>query len=108
MEIHLPEKRYYSIGEVAKAFNVNPSKIRFWEKEFDSLSPKKNAKGTRKYSQQDIDNLHLIYNLVEERGYTLEGARNKLKENKNIFSTFEIIQRLEHVKKELLLIKKEL
>lgn len=109
MEINLPEKRYYTIGEVAQAFNVNTSKIRFWEKEFDILSPKKNAKGTRKYSAEDVKIFHLIYNLVEEKGYTLEGARTKLKENnKTILSNFEIIQKLQNIKNILLQIKNEL
>ncbi|MDE0599721.1 MAG: MerR family transcriptional regulator, partial [Dokdonia donghaensis] len=61
MHIDLPEKRYYSIGEVAKAFDVNASLLRFWEKEFDVLQPKKNARGTRKFTPSDIKNLELIY-----------------------------------------------
>ena len=71
----LPDKRYYSIGEVAKAFEVNTSLIRFWETTFDILKPKKNAKGNRKFTPQDIKNLQLIYYLVKEKGYTLEGAK---------------------------------
>ena len=67
MQVDLPEKLYYGIGEVAKAFNVNTSLIRFWEKEFDVLKPKKNAKGNRKFTPQDIKNLQLIYHLVKER-----------------------------------------
>ena len=82
MHIDLPEKRYYGIGEVAKAFGVNTSLIRFWEKEFDVLQPKKNAKGNRKFTPQDIQNLQLIYHLVKERGFTLEGAKIHLKEEK--------------------------
>ena len=62
MHIDLPEKRYYSIGEVAKAFGVNTSLIRFWEKEFDALKPKKNAKGNRKFTPEDIKNLKFITN----------------------------------------------
>ena len=85
------KKRYYSIGELAKSFNVNPSKIRFWEKEFDILSPKKSQKGTRRYSEKDIEIFRLIYHLVEEQGYTLEGAKTKIKEKpKKILSTIEI------------------
>ncbi len=82
MHIDLPEKLYYSIGEVAVAFSVNTSLIRFWEKEFDVLQPKKNAKGNRKFTPKDIKNLELIYHLVKERGFTLEGAKTHLKENK--------------------------
>ena len=82
MHINLTEKRYYSIGEVAKAFDVNASLIRFWEKEFDVLQPKKNAKGNRKFTPDDINNLKFIYHLVKERGFTLEGAKTHLKEEK--------------------------
>jgi|TARA_R100000479_G_scaffold21607_1_gene8275 DNA-binding transcriptional MerR regulator len=109
MHIDLPEKRYYSIGEVAEAFNVNTSLIRFWEKEFDALKPKKNAKGNRKFTQEDIKNLEFIYHLVKERGFTLEGAKTHLKENKQkTLSRFEIIRKLETVKAELLKIKDQL
>ncbi|GGH40523.1 transcriptional regulator [Mangrovimonas yunxiaonensis] len=109
MHIELPEKRYYSIGEVAKAFNVNPSLIRFWEKEFDVLKPKKNAKGNRKFSQDDIKNLKFIYHLVKERGFTLEGAKTHLKEEKKkSLSNFEIISKLESIKAQLIKIKEQL
>lgn len=109
MHIDLPEKRYYSIGEVAKAFDVNTSLIRFWEKEFDVLQPKKNAKGNRKFTPKDVENLQLIYHLVKERGFTLEGAKTHLKENKQkALSTFDIIQKLERVKAELIKIKDQL
>ncbi len=109
MYIDLPEKRYYKIGEVAKAFNVNTSHIRFWEKEFDIIRPKKNAKGNRLFTADDIKNFKLIYNLVKERGFTLEGAKQKLKKNPDkIFNNHEIINRLESVKAELLKIKNSL
>ncbi|VAW13367.1 Transcriptional regulator, MerR family [hydrothermal vent metagenome] len=109
MYIELPEKRYYGIGEVAKAFDVNTSLIRFWEKEFDALKPKKNAKGNRKFTPQDIKNLQLIYHLVKERGFTLEGAKIHLKENrKKTLDNFEIIEKLEWVKAELNKIKEQL
>jgi DNA-binding transcriptional MerR regulator len=81
MHIDLPEKRYYGIGEVAKAFKVNASLIRFWEKEFDVIKPKKNAKGNRKFTPDDIKNLKFIYHLVKERGFTLEGAKIHLMVN---------------------------
>ena len=109
MHVELPEKRYYSIGEVAKAFGVNTSLIRFWEKEFDVLQPKKNAKGNRKFTPQDIKNLQLIYHLVKERGFTLEGAKTHLKEEKHkTLSNFEVIEKLQKVKAELIKIKEQL
>lgn len=109
MHVELPEKRYYGIGEVAKAFGVNNSLIRFWEKEFDVLQPKKNAKGNRKFTPADIKNLELIFHLVKERGFTLEGAKIHLKENKQkTLDNFEIIRKLETVKAELLKIKNNL
>ncbi len=109
MHIELPEKRYYGIGEVAKAFNVNTSLIRFWEKEFDVIQPKKNAKGNRKFTPKDIQNLQLIYHLVKERGFTLEGAKIHLKEERQkTLSNFDIIQKLERIKVELTKIKNQL
>ena len=99
MHIELPEKRYYGIGEVAEAFGVNTSLIRFWEKEFDILQPKKNAKGNRKFTPEDIKNLKLIFHLVKERGFTLEGAKIHLKEEKHkTLSRFEVIEKLQKVK----------
>jgi len=109
MYIDLPEKRYYKIGEVAKAFGVNTSHIRFWEKEFDILKPKKNKKGNRLFTQEDLKNLKLIYHLVKEKGYTLEGAKSKMKENpKGVESTHEVIVRLETIKAELIKIKNQI
>ncbi len=109
MYINLPEKRYYKIGEVAKAFGVNTSHIRFWEKEFAILQPKKNKKGNRLFTQEDIKNLKLIYHLVKEKGFTLEGAKIKLKENpEKIKSDHQIITRLENIKAELLKIKNQI
>lgn len=109
MHVELPEKRYYGIGEVARAFDVNTSLIRFWEKEFDVLQPRKNAKGNRKFTPQDIKNLELIYHLVKERGFTLEGAKTHLKENRHkTLNNYEIIRKLERVKAELIKIKDQL
>ncbi len=109
MHINLPEKRYYSIGEVAGAFQVNASLIRFWEKEFDVIKPKKNAKGNRKFTPEDIKNLELIYHLVKERGFTLEGAKTHLKEEKQkTLTNFEIIRKLERIKAELVKLKNQL
>lgn len=110
MHIELsPDKRYYSIGELAKAFDVNASLIRFWDKEFDILKPKKNAKGNRMFTPEDVQNLKLIYHLVKERGFTLEGAKTHLKEGqKKTLDKFEIIDKLENIKAQLLSIKNEL
>ena len=109
MYIDLPDKRYYSIGEVAKAFDVNASLIRFWEKEFDVLKPKKNAKGNRKFTPEDIKNLKFIYHLVKERGFTLEGAKTHLKEGKKeSLDNYQIVSKLEDVKHQLLKIKEQL
>ena len=104
-----PNKRYYSIGEIAKAFNVNASLIRFWDKEFDILKPKKNAKGNRMFTPEDIKNLQLIYHLVKERGFTLEGAKTHLKEGqKKTLDKFEIISKLETIKAQFNTIKNQL
>ncbi len=110
MHIELMEnKLYYSIGELATAFNVNASLVRFWENEFDVLKPKKNAKGNRMFTPEDVKNLRLIYHLVKERGFTLEGAKTYLKENKHeSLDKFQIITKLENIKKQLLDIKSEL
>jgi DNA-binding transcriptional MerR regulator len=103
------EKLYYSIGEVAKIFNVNTSLIRFWEKEFDIIKPKKNKKGNRFFTKQDIDNFHLIYHLVKEKGMTLTGAKKKLKENKeDTLNNFEVIKSLSEIRNLLLEIKESL
>jgi len=109
MHIDLPEKRYCKIGEVAKAFGVNTSHIRFWEKEFEILKPKKNNKGNRLFTQEDVKNLQLIYHLVKEKGFTLEGAKAKMKDNsKAVKDNFSMIARLERIKSELIKIKKEI
>ena len=96
------EKLYYSIGEVAKMFDVNTSLIRFWEKEFDIIKPKKNKKGNRLFTKKDIDNFHIIYHLVKEKGMTLKGAKKKMKENKeDTEHNFEIVRSLEQIKEML-------
>ena len=103
------EKLYYPIGEVAEMFNVNTSLIRFWEKEFDIIKPKKNKKGNRMFTKTDIDNFHIIYHLVKERGMTLKGAKAKMKENKeDTINNFEVIKSLKQIKKTLLVIKDNL
>ena len=110
MHIELPEnKRYYSMGELAKAFNVNASLIRFWDKEFDILKPKKNAKGNRMFTPEDVNNLKLIYHLVKERGFTLDGAKAHLTDGqKKTLDSFDIISKLEAIKAQLNQIKNEL
>lgn len=109
MHVDLPEKKYYKIGEIAKVFNVNTSLIRFWEKEFDAIKPKKNAKGSRLFTQEDVKNFKLIFNLVKERGFTLDGAKQKLKNNpKSTIHKHDIISRLEGVKATLVNIKNQL
>jgi len=103
------EKLYYSIGEVAEIFDVNTSLVRFWEKEFDILKPKKNKKGNRLFSQKDLKNLRVIYHLVKERGFTLEGARNKMKDNPTeVETTAEVVNRLNEIKTFLLDLKSQL
>lgn len=97
------EKLYYSIGEVADLFEVNQSLIRFWEKEFDILKPKKNRKGNRMYTRKDIDQLKMIYHLVKERGYTLQGAREKLRTGGDeVRNQVEVIESLNRIRKFLL------
>ena len=104
-----PLKVYYSIGEVADMFGVNTSLIRFWEKEFDVINPHKKKKGNRQFTKADIDNFHLIYHLVKEKGMTLKGAQMKLRENKAETETnFEVVKRLKAIKEELLQIKDQL
>lgn len=102
MKVDLPEKRYYAIGEVAKAFQVNTSLLRFWEKEFKQIQPKKKSSGIRKFTPKDIEVLELIYHLVKEKGMTIEGAKNYLQTNKNkAESKLLLLKRLETIKVEL-------
>lgn len=103
------DKLYYSIGEVAELFEVNPSLIRYWEKEFDILKPAKNRKGNRVYTKEDLDQLRIIYHLVKEKGYTLQGARDKISQNRgDVARDMEIIQTLNRLKEFLLELKKDL
>lgn len=108
MKINLADKLYYSIGEVAKAFDVNTSLIRYWEQEFPIIKPKKNKKGNRYFTPEDIKNLQMIYHLVKEKGYTLDGARIALTTNSKISETVTIIDRLEFIKAELQKLKASL
>jgi len=102
-------KLYYSIGEVAGMFNVSTSLIRFWENEFDILKPKKNKKGNRLFTPTDLENLKIIYHLVKERGFTLEGAKKKLRENKqDTINNVEVIESLQKIRSFLVDVKANL
>ena len=103
------EKLFYPIGEVAKMYKVNVSLIRFWEKEFDILKPKKNKKGNRMFTKKDMENLDIIFHLVKERGFTLEGAKKKLKENKkDTIDTITIVKKLKEIRGFLTELRQEL
>ena len=103
------EKLFYPIGEVAQMFEVSVSAIRYWEKEFDILKPKKNKKGNRMFTKKDVDNLKIIYHLTKERGFTLEGAKKKLRENKaDTIDNVEIINHLKSIRQFLVEFRKEL
>jgi DNA-binding transcriptional MerR regulator len=100
------EKVFYTIGEVAEMFQVNTSHIRFWEKEFDILKPAKNKKGNRLFTNEDIENIKLIYHLVKERGMTLKGAKQKLKDNKeDTLDKHGLVVRLKAIRQMLVDIK---
>jgi DNA-binding transcriptional MerR regulator len=103
------EKIYYSIGEVSELFEVNASLIRFWESEFDCLKPQKNKKGNRLFTNEDINTIRIIYHLVKEKGYTLQGAREKMKQNReDVEKQVEIIDSLQRIKNFLLELKNDL
>jgi DNA-binding transcriptional MerR regulator len=103
------KKLYYTIGEVADIFDVNTSLIRFWEKEFDIIKPKKNKKGNRLFTEKDVDNFFIIYHLVKERGFTLQGAKDKLKENpEDTINQIEIVKSLENVRSFLVDLKAQI
>ena len=101
------KRKYFSIGEVASLLNVNTSLIRFWESEFEFINPKKNKKGLRKYTNEDINKLKKIYSLLKEEGFTIDGARKHLKKNKNS-SENNVVSKLEKLKNQLLEIKKKI
>lgn len=102
-------KMFFSMGEVSEMFDVNPSLIRFWEKRFDVLKPKKNAKGNRLFTPEDVENLKLIYHLVKEKGMTLGGAEKYIKDNRNsLRRDIQILDHLGHIRSTLLEIKAEL
>ncbi|MCQ2375143.1 MAG: MerR family transcriptional regulator [Salinivirgaceae bacterium] len=93
------EKLFFTIGEIADMFNVNASLIRYWEREFDVIKPQRNKKGNRMFTQNDVNNFGIIYHLVKERGLTLDGAKKKLKDNKeDTINNFEVIRSLESIR----------
>jgi len=100
------KKLYYPIGDVAKMFGVNNSLIRFWEKQFDIIKPKKNKKGNRYFTPKDIENFKIIFHLVKERGFTLDGAKKKLRENKDgTIKNVEIVSQLQDIRAQLVAIR---
>ena len=102
-------KMYYSIGEVAKMFNVNESLLRYWEKEFPIISPRKAGGNIRQYRKEDIENIRLVYHLVKEKGMTLQGAKQRLKANKETTEqTAEVVERLKSIREELVKLRKSL
>ena len=107
--IQFNDKRlFYSIQEVADHFAVNVSLLRFWEKEFENINPKKTAGGTRQYTKEDIQQVEIVYHLVKDKGMTLEGARQSLKSNKDdAEKRVEAVEKLKDIKKELLLLQEE-
>lgn len=93
------EKLYYSIGEVAEMFNVAPSLIRFWESEFEVIQPKKNRKGNRQFTREDIENVRTIYHLVKEKGFTLQGAKEMLKnDSQAVKNKMEMLDSLRRIR----------
>jgi DNA-binding transcriptional MerR regulator len=103
------EKKYFSIGEVAEQLDVATSLIRFWESEFDIIKPKKNRKGNRQFTREDIQNVKLIYHLVKERGFTLQGAKDLLKNNSSpIKDRMELIDSLKNIRSFLVELKNQL
>ena len=102
-------KIYYSIGEVAQMFGITESTLRFWEKEFPQLTPKKAGRNVRQYRKEDIETVKLIHHLVKERGMTLPGARQRMKDNREDtlrrFDRFELVERLKAIREELMNMK---
>ena len=103
-------KLYYSISEVARMFDVNESLLRYWEKEFPTIiSPKKAGGNIRQYRKEDIENIRLVYQLVKEKGMTLQGAKQRLKVNKEkTVQTAEVVSRLKEIREELVKLRKSL
>ena len=109
LDIEKSTKIYFSIGEVAKMLDVNTSLIRFWEKEFEILKPKKNKKGNRQFTKKDVKNCHLIYHLVKEKGYNLNGAKDVLKSDiSEIINHKQILDKMVKIKSFLQKLKEQL
>ncbi|MFR9166149.1 MAG: MerR family transcriptional regulator [Dysgonomonas sp.] len=109
LDLENSNKLYYSIKEVASHFDVNESLLRFWEKEFEEINPRKTEKGARQYTKKDIETISIIYSLVRERGLTLEGARQTLRIKKDEETRrMELIRKLENIKEELSELKNSL
>ena len=105
----IDEKIYYSIGEVSKIIGISTSKIRFWEKEFDSIKPKKNKKGNRIFNKKELNKLKLIHHLLKEKKYTIDGAKKKMRKNPEKTETHQkVIENLKKIKAELIEIRKNL
>ena len=102
------QKQYYSIGEVASMFKVNTSLIRYWENEFDIIEPRKNRKGDRFFKPTDVKNLELIHDLLRRRKFTIEGAKDYLKKNKQAQARFELIQSMQKLRSFLMELKANL
>ena len=103
------EKLYYSIGEVADMFGVSKSLIRYWETEFSMLKPHKNSKGDRRFTKENIEQLHLIFDLVKNRGFTIEGAKNEIRQNKDLIKQRQaLLQKLIHLKADMMKLKESL
>lgn len=105
----MAKKLFYSMGEVSEMFDVNPSLIRHWESKFEVLKPKKNKKGNRMFTPEDVENLKLIYHLVKERGMTLDGARRALKgSTPGVARDMELLERLQSIRAQLVEVRNEL
>lgn len=106
----MSKKIYFKIGEIAKRYNVNPSLIRYWEQEFDFIKPKKSAKGTRLFTQKDVDHFEIIYHLVKEKGMTIQGVREYMTKRKNSGSIdkLEVINTLNRIRNLLTETKQQL
>lgn len=102
-------KLYYSIGEVAEMFGVTETLLRYWEKEFPTITPRKSGRNIRQYTKDDIEAIRLVHNLVKVRGMKLSAARETLKKNREgTQQTTEVIERLQAIREELVSIRREL
>ena len=107
--MELPEKLYYSISEVSDYFKLAPSLLRYWESEFRTIKPKRNAKGTRFYTKKDVEEIAKVKHLVKDKGYTLQGAKEQLKNaKKSVDADILLLEHLESIKKQLTNLKNEL